>query len=69
MIDLASGATTLNHAYGELGRNARRALERESKLLGVTYEQLAQHYLAVRTNLSLQIISGEEADANIQQQD
>jgi hypothetical protein len=71
MIDLTSGATTLNHAYGELGRNARRALEREAKLLNVTYEQLAQHYMAARTNLSLQIISGEEREeaVNARQED
>lgn len=62
MIDLTSGSSTLNRSYAELGRNARRDLERESKLLGISYQELAQHYLAARTKLSLQI-TGEEDDS------
>lgn len=65
-IDMVSGAATLNQIYAELGKNARRQIEREAKLLNIEYDELVQHILASRTNLSIQILSGETEDVQSQ---
>lgn len=54
--DLISGATTLTAEYKKLGKNARRELERDAQLLGVTLEQLLQTIMASRTPEFLKII-------------
>lgn len=62
-MDLIAGTATLNKIYAELGKNARRELATEAKLLGITYEEHIGHILAARTKLSIQILSGETEDA------
>ena len=55
-VDLASGSTTLNKIYSELGMNPRRQLTLEAKLLGITYEELVQILLTSRSKEVIQII-------------
>lgn len=59
-IDLASGSTTLNRLYAELGKNANRELEREAKLLKISFEELRTMILASRSNLVLNILNEQE---------
>jgi hypothetical protein len=55
-VDLASGATTLNRIYSQLGLNARREHARDAELLGMTMEQYYQHVLVTRSNRSIDLI-------------
>lgn len=48
MTDLISGSTTLHRIHTEEGRNPRRELDREARLLGVTREDLNKMYLGAR---------------------
>jgi len=61
--DLISGATTLVREYKKLGLNARRELERDAALYGITFEQYMQTLLATRTTEFLKII-GEINEQN-----
>ncbi len=59
LVDMVSGNSTLYRINTNNGMNPRREREREAKLLGITVEELNQHYLAGRTNLTLQILKGD----------
>lgn len=63
-VDMASGVSTLNQNYAELGKNARREISREAKLLGITYEELVRIILNSRTKLSIQILDGDLHEAS-----
>ena len=58
-VDMAGGSTTLNQVYASQGLNARRQIEREAKLFGIPYDKMCEIILATRSNLSIQILSGE----------
>lgn len=55
-VDLISGSTTLQRIYSSLGKNPRRELESEARLLGITYQELTQMILSSRTTDALQIL-------------
>lgn len=57
--DLISGTTTLTRIYTEEGLNPRKELEREAKLLGVTYEEYAKTLIASRSTSAIKVISDD----------
>lgn len=63
-VDLASGATTLNKIYSEMGLNPRRQLTLEAKLLGISYEELVQILLTSRSKEVIQIIGEPNEETN-----
>lgn len=52
--DLESGASTLTIQYSEQSRNARREIEKECKLLGITKERYFELLLSQRGNYAAQ---------------
>ena len=58
--DLSSGSTTLSTIYAEKGKNAKRELQREADLLGISYEDLTTLILMGRTNGALELIGDED---------
>lgn len=62
-VDLISGVSTLNRIYSELGLNPRREINGDAKLLGRTYQEMCDLYLAARSKQSLAIIEDELDDA------
>lgn len=56
MTDLLSGSTTLYRIHTEEGRNPRRELDREARLLGITREELNKMYLGIREFKTLQAL-------------
>ena len=62
-LDLTSGVGTLNQIYSELGKNARRELQADATLMGITYEDLMERILEARASLAARP-QGEESNAN-----
>jgi len=60
MIDLVSGATTLNRIYSAMGLNARRELKRDADLLGITIEEMVKVIISGRSKAALEALMGEE---------
>jgi hypothetical protein len=54
--DLASGSTTLNRIYSQLGTNARRELIREAELLGITLEEYQKIIISSRSQRSIDVV-------------
>ena len=54
--DLASGVGTLNEIYSQLGMNPRRQLEREAKLMEMTYQEYVKMIMLNRSNLALNVL-------------
>jgi len=57
-IDLISGSTTLSRVYMDQGLNARRELQREAKLRGVSVEELHEVLLVSRSPQVLSLLQG-----------
>lgn len=55
-VDLASGSTTLNRIYSQLGTNARRELVREAELLGITLDEYQKIIISSRSNRSIDVV-------------
>jgi hypothetical protein len=55
-MDLASGSTTLNRIYSQLGTNARRELVREAELLGITLEEYQKIIISSRSQRSIEVV-------------
>lgn len=55
-MDLASGSTTLNRIYSQLGTNARRELIREAELLGITLEEYQKIIISSRSQRSIEVV-------------
>lgn len=60
--DLISGASTLSIIYSEQSRNARRALEKDAKILGVSKSKLYEIILASRSKQALEILHATQED-------
>ena len=58
-VDLASGSTTLNRIYSQLGLNARRELTREAELLNMSVEEYYQFILTARSTRSIDLVLGQ----------
>ena len=54
--DLISGASTLSIIYSEQSRNARRALEKDAKILGISKKKLFEIIVASRSKQALEIL-------------
>ena len=66
-MDLASGSTTLNRIYSQLGTNARRELVREAELLGITLEEYQKIIISSRSQRSIEVVmeqTKEQVNAN-----
>lgn len=61
-VDLISGASTLSRIFTDQGLNARRELERDAKLLGITIEELYKIILAARNTSALQVIGVNDGE-------
>lgn len=61
-VDLISGSSTLTRIYTDQGQNARRELERDAKLLGITVIELYKLILASRNTAALQVIGVDDGD-------
>ena len=55
-MDLASGSTTLNRIYSQLGTNARRELVREAELLGITLDEYQKIIISSRSQRSIEVV-------------
>lgn len=62
-LDLISGANTLTQIYAEQSKNARRELEKDAKLYGVTKEKLLQIILSSRSKQASEVLNGIEEDS------
>lgn len=47
-VDLSSGVDMLSRIYAENGQNPKRAIEKEAKLLGISYEEMCNVILSSR---------------------
>lgn len=56
-IDLISGGSTLTLLYAEQGKSARREIEKECKLLGITKEKFYELILASRSKQSAEVLN------------
>jgi len=65
-IDLASGATTLNHIYSQNGKNARRELKRDADLFNVKEDQFLETILVSRSNQVINILEGSDENDTVQ---
>lgn len=65
--DLGSGATTLSIQYSEQSKNARREIEKECRLFGVTKEKYLEVLLASRSKQALEIMNGSKDDQDADQ--
>lgn len=61
-VDLISGRGTLNRMYSELGRNPRREIAADAKLLGITYDERCRLILAAQSKQSLEILMENQPD-------
>jgi len=61
-IDLASGSTTLNRIYSQLGLNARRELTREAEFLGMSLQDYIKFVLTARSTKAIELINPETDD-------
>ena len=61
--DLASGATTLNRLYSNLGLNFRREIEREAQTLGITTEELIHILISSRSTNALSVLEENQKHA------
>lgn len=60
--ELICGANTLTRIYSDEGLNARRELQREADLLGVTYEEYCNVILSARSTSAIKIVHNEKED-------
>jgi hypothetical protein len=60
MIDLVSGATTLNRIYSAMGLNARREIKRDADLMGISIEEMIRIIISGRSSSALQALLGDE---------
>ncbi len=58
--DLISGASTLTRIYAEQGKNARREIQKECKLLGITVPEFYKQLLVSRSNQVKEALYGTE---------
>lgn len=56
MVDLSSGVDLLSRIYAENGQNPKRAIEKEAKLLGISYEEMCNVILSSRSAMSAQVL-------------
>ena len=62
--DLASGATTLNRLYSNMGLNFRRELVRESQSLNITPDELTSIIISSRSANALSVVDNNQSLAN-----
>jgi len=66
--DLVSGASTLTRIYADQGRNARRELRKEARMLGITVQKLYELILTSRSKVAFQVLNGNQ-DSSTQVQE
>ncbi len=67
-IDLISGSTTLTREFKKLGLNARRELEREAQLYGITREELMKIILTARNRDVVSVLQITQDNSNEKEQ-
>ncbi len=60
--DLISGAATLSMIYSEQSRNARRELEKECKLFGISKQKLLEVILTSRSKQAMEVLHATQKD-------
>lgn len=66
--DLISGASTLTRIYADQGRNARRELRKEARMLKMPIEKLYELILTSRSKVAYQVLNGNQETPNQVQQ-
>jgi hypothetical protein len=60
-LDLASGATTLNRLYSNMGLNFRRELVREAQCLNITPDELTSIIISTRSTSALSVLQTNQS--------